>query len=182
MARPRKFRQISPIMPKFNYFYPEGIDKQTVKKIYLTAEEVEALRLRHDQHHKQTQAAAEMGISQTTYSRMLTFAYEKLTQALLHANAIVLQTHPFHQGCPMDMPPHRRHRNRRSRSRLSNQRKLPPQVTKNTPLTQFKGWGCSDCGYIWKDAALVPIRPLLEGNPACPECGKTRTSRLIKKL
>ncbi|MHA1745454.1 MAG: DUF134 domain-containing protein [Promethearchaeota archaeon] len=180
MARPRKFRQISPITPKVNYFYPKGIDEQTTKKIYLAAEEFEALRLRHDLSLKQTDAANEMGISQTTYSRMLTFAYEKLTQALLHGHAIALQTHRFSQGCPMDLPTPRRHRNRNPRFR--NQLRVLHQVTNKTPLTQFKGWGCSDCGYVWKDASRVPIKPLVEGNPRCPECKSNQTYRLIKKL
>ena len=178
LARPRKFRQISPIMPKINYFFPEGSDKQNVKKIYLTEEEFEALRLRHDISLKQTDAADEMGISQTTYSRIITFAYEKLTQALLHGQAIVLQTHRFDQGCPMDKLPRRRHR-----TRVRNQRNVPPQNTKKHPLTHFKGWGCTGCGYIWKDVKVVAIKPFVEGNPACPECGsKTQTYRLIKKL
>ena len=181
MARPRKFRQISPITPKFNYFFPQGIDEHTVTEIFLTVEEFEALRLRHDQHYKQIQAASEMRISQTTYSRILTSGYEKLTQALLHGHAIALQTHRFDQGCPMDNPPHGRHRNREYR--FKNQQGAAPQLPKKTPLTQFKGWGCSKCGYIWKTAEKFPIRPLLDGKPECPECGsKNQTYRLLKKL
>ena len=147
----------------------------------MTEAEFEALRLRHEQHYKQIEAATELGISQTTYSRILTGAYEKLTQALLHGHAIALQSHRFTQECPMDIQPrnHRRKRNNRSRSKQGQF----PTVQKRSPLTQFKGWGCNDCGYIWKDAGKVPIKPFLDGNPECPEChSKTQTYRLIKKL
>jgi predicted DNA-binding protein (UPF0251 family) len=172
MARPRIYRHISSITPKVNYFFPEGIDKQAAKTIYLTAEEIEALRLRHDLSFKQTEAADEMEISQTTYSRILTFAYEKLTQALLHGHAIALQTHRFNQGCPMDLPRRRCHRNHKSWVR--NQRNIPPQLTKSPSLTQFKGWGCSDCGYIWKDVSTVPIKPFVKGNPECSEYSRIK--------
>ena len=175
MARPQKFRQISPNTPKFNYFYPQGVDKQHIDNIYITAEEFEALRLRHSQHYNQTQAAAKMSISQATFSRMITFVYEKLTQALLHGRAISLQSHLFSQRCPMAIPPRRRNRGK-------NKLKFSSNVSDKSPLTKFKGWGCGDCGFIWNDLAQIPTKPQLEGNPACPECASKKTYRLIKKL
>ena len=172
MARPQKYRTISDIRPKSNYFVPEGIPAGKIDKVYLTAEEFESMRLRHDLHLKQVDAAAKMGISQTTYSRILNFAYEKLTKALIEGKAIVLQTHRFEEKlCDIKQGPPR------ARSLTGEKQSVSKPIPHNKqPVLVFKGWGCPDCGFIWNSSDDD------EKNPICPSCSASQTYRLIKKL
>ena len=78
-----KYRKISQNRPKFNYFRPKGMNRQgNFEKIYITSEEFEALRLKHHENLKQNDAAEKMCISQTTFSRILVRAHQKMTKAL----------------------------------------------------------------------------------------------------
>jgi len=54
----------------------------------LTAEEIEAYRLRHIDDLDQTEAAKKMKTSQSTYQRILYSAYKKIADALVNGKAI----------------------------------------------------------------------------------------------
>ena len=56
--------------------------------IELTAEEVEALRLKNAKGLEQTEAAKKMNTSQSTFQRILASAYKKITEALIEGKAI----------------------------------------------------------------------------------------------
>ena len=56
--------------------------------IELTIEEVEALRLRNMKNLEQEEAAKKMNTSQSTYQRILSSAYKKITEALIEGRAI----------------------------------------------------------------------------------------------
>ena len=56
--------------------------------IELTTEEAEALRLRNMQDLEQEEAAKKMNTSQSTYQRILSSAYKKVTEALIEGKAI----------------------------------------------------------------------------------------------
>ena len=56
--------------------------------IELTAEEAEALRLRNIKNLEQEEAAKRMNTSQSTYQRILSSAYKKVTEALIEGKAI----------------------------------------------------------------------------------------------
>lgn len=56
--------------------------------IDLTAEEMEAYRLRHINNLDQTAAAEKMKTSQSTYQRILYSAYQKIADALVNGKAI----------------------------------------------------------------------------------------------
>jgi len=56
--------------------------------IELTTEEAEALRLRNIQDLEQEEAAKKMNTSQSTYQRILSSAYKKITEALIEGKAI----------------------------------------------------------------------------------------------
>jgi predicted DNA-binding protein (UPF0251 family) len=56
--------------------------------IELTAEEAEALRLRNIKNLEQEEAAKRMNTSQSTYQRILSSAYRKVTEALIEGKAI----------------------------------------------------------------------------------------------
>jgi len=56
--------------------------------VELTAEEVEALRLRNTEDLEQEEAAKKMNTSQSTFQRILSSAYKKVTEALIEGKAI----------------------------------------------------------------------------------------------
>ena len=56
--------------------------------IELTTEEAEALRLRNMKDMEQEEAAKKMNTSQSTYQRILSSAYKKITEALIEGKAI----------------------------------------------------------------------------------------------
>jgi predicted DNA-binding protein (UPF0251 family) len=56
--------------------------------VELTAEEIEAYRLRHIDDLNQTEAAKKMKTSQSTYQRILYSAYKKIADALVNGKAI----------------------------------------------------------------------------------------------
>lgn len=56
--------------------------------IELTTEEAEALRLKNIKDLKQIEAARQMNTSQSTFQRILSSAYRKITKALIEGKAI----------------------------------------------------------------------------------------------
>lgn len=84
--RPKKHRHIV-THPKIRFFKPQG-KFQEEQTIYLTDSELESLRLRNIVSLDQEEAASKMGISQSTYQRILTEAYKKITLALTEGRAI----------------------------------------------------------------------------------------------
>jgi predicted DNA-binding protein (UPF0251 family) len=56
--------------------------------IELTTEEAEALRLRNINDLEQEEAAKKMNTSQSTYQRILSSAYKKITEALIEGKGI----------------------------------------------------------------------------------------------
>ena len=56
--------------------------------VELTAEEVEALRLRNIKDLDQVECAKLMKTSQSTFQRILSSAYKKITEAIIEGKAI----------------------------------------------------------------------------------------------
>ena len=56
--------------------------------VELTAEEVEALRLKNKKELSQTECAKKMKTSQSTFQRILASAYKKITEAIISGKAI----------------------------------------------------------------------------------------------
>lgn len=56
--------------------------------VSVSCEEMEALRLKNIKQLDQTQAANKMKTSPSTYQRILSSAYKKITQALVEGKAI----------------------------------------------------------------------------------------------
>ncbi len=56
--------------------------------VELTAEEVEALRLKNIKDLDQEEAAKKMNTSQSTFQRILSSAYKKTSRALIEGKAI----------------------------------------------------------------------------------------------
>jgi len=87
MPRPRLCRRIM-FDPKITYFKPQGVPMRFLEIVELTAEELEAYRLRHINGLEQKEAAKKMRTSQSTYQRILYSAYKKIADALINGKAI----------------------------------------------------------------------------------------------
>ena len=87
MARPKQPRRVY-FEPNATYFKPRGIPLSQLKEICLSVEEFEALRLSECQNIEQKRCAEIMGISQPTFSRILTEARKKVAKGLVDGCAI----------------------------------------------------------------------------------------------
>ena len=89
MTRPRCCYKIK-FCPKIRCFKPEGVPADKIKTVLLTPEEAEALRLKNIKDLDQTKAAEEMHISQSSFQRILSSAYKKVSTALIEGKAITI--------------------------------------------------------------------------------------------
>ena len=87
MPRPRSCRHID-FDPTVTYFKPQGVPMRFLDIVELSLEEVEALRLKNVEGLDQTQCAKKMHTSQSTFQRILTSAYNKISYALIEGKAI----------------------------------------------------------------------------------------------
>jgi predicted DNA-binding protein (UPF0251 family) len=87
MPRPRLCRRIR-FNPNVTYFKPQGLPMRFLDVVELTTEEVEALRLKNIKNLCQIECAKRMKTSQSTFQRILTSAYKKITEALIKGKAI----------------------------------------------------------------------------------------------
>ena len=87
MPRPRLCRIIR-FNPKVTYFKPQGIPLRLLEVVELTVEEAEALRLKNMKDFNQIEGAKKMNTSQSTFQRILSSAYRKITEALIEGKAI----------------------------------------------------------------------------------------------
>ena len=91
MPRPRLKRRIG-FNPDVTYFKPRGIPLKELEEIELSADGLEALRLKDFKALDQTTAAKEMNISQSTFHRILLEARKKVAQSLIEGKAIRIET------------------------------------------------------------------------------------------
>ena len=90
MPRPRKRRMVAN-HPRVVYFKPQGVPVRDLMEVVLPIEGLEALRLADLEGLEQAAAAARMGVSRPTFSRVLTAARRVVSQALVHGQAIRLE-------------------------------------------------------------------------------------------
>ncbi|MBU1111575.1 MAG: DUF134 domain-containing protein [archaeon] len=88
--RPRLMRRVC-FNPDVTYFKPAGVPLKQLEEVVLRADELEALRLKNTLNLDQKEAALKMNISQPTFHRILLFAREKVTDALVHGKAIKIE-------------------------------------------------------------------------------------------
>ena len=74
----------------FSYvcYNPCGFDKHKLEKIELLPEEIEAIRLSDYEGLYQEECAKKMGISRTTFSRILSSAHKKIADGFINKKAI----------------------------------------------------------------------------------------------
>jgi uncharacterized protein len=87
MARPRLCRSVK-FDPNVTYFKPRGVPMSTLDEVQLTIEEVEVLRLKNVKDLDQNECAKKMKTSQSTFQRILSSAYKKISEALIEGKAI----------------------------------------------------------------------------------------------
>ena len=69
-------------------FKPCGVKRSELERVALREDEMEALRLADYEGLYQQECADKMGISRTTFSRLIESARGKIADALLHTKAI----------------------------------------------------------------------------------------------
>ncbi len=87
MPRPRKFRRVQ-AHPEITYFKPQGVPLRNLGEVNIPVEGLEALRLADLEKIDHELAAAEMGISRPTFSRVLSAARNSVADALVNGLAI----------------------------------------------------------------------------------------------
>jgi len=87
MTRPKLCRKVR-FNPDATYFKPQGIPMRRLEVVELTIEEAEALRLKNIKDLDQIECAKQMKTSQSTFQRILSSAYKKVSQALIQGKAI----------------------------------------------------------------------------------------------
>lgn len=85
MGRPRCDYNVN-CCPAYSSFRPEGVT--CTQYVEVTPEEIESLRLKNIQNLDQTEAAKKMGVSQSTFQRVLTSAYKKVSEALIEGKEL----------------------------------------------------------------------------------------------
>ena len=71
-------------------FKPCGVRGVSLEQMILDEAEMEAIRLSDFEALYQQECAQKMGISRTTFSRLIQSAHKKIADALLHGKAIVM--------------------------------------------------------------------------------------------
>jgi len=90
MPRPRKRRILS--RPRREaIFKPAGVALLDLRQVCLLAEELEALRLADLEGLTQTEAAGRMGVSRSTFQRIVQHARRQVALALAEAHALYIE-------------------------------------------------------------------------------------------
>lgn len=73
-------------------FKPCGVQRRYLERVALDEDEMEAIRLSDFEGLYQQECADRMGISRTTFSRIIERAHKKVADALLHQKALEIMT------------------------------------------------------------------------------------------
>jgi predicted DNA-binding protein (UPF0251 family) len=98
MPRPRKQRHLLRD-PQQAIFKPVGIPLESLERIILLYEELEALRLADLEKQHQAEAAQQMGISRSTFQRLVVAARRKIALALVNGLALQIEGDSPDAGC-----------------------------------------------------------------------------------
>jgi predicted DNA-binding protein (UPF0251 family) len=93
MPRPRKIRLVQPDTAE-RYYKPRGIPLRDLAETVLSLDGLEALRLADAEGLEQADAAAAMGISRSTFSRLLAEARTAVAAALTTGQALRIEGGP----------------------------------------------------------------------------------------
>lgn len=82
-------------LPGVNYFRPKSVPTSAMEEVVLSVEELEAMRLAHQEGLYQQEAAVRMGVSRPTFGRVLDLAHRKVTKALVEGCALRIEGGTF---------------------------------------------------------------------------------------
>ena len=91
MSRPKKTRCIG-CSPNTSYFKPKGIPIFQLEEVFLSLDELEAIRLADFEGLYHEKAAELMGISRPTFGRILDSARRKVADAIINGKALQINT------------------------------------------------------------------------------------------
>jgi len=94
VPRPRKRRTLAR-QPRSAIYKPAGVPLEGLSSVRLLHEELEALRLAELEALNQEQAAGQMGVSRSTFQRILTSARRQVALALVEGRALVIEGGTF---------------------------------------------------------------------------------------
>lgn len=89
MTRPLCNKKIG-FCPSWKGFKPFGGKPSTKDAVRITPAETESLRLKNIEELDQTTAAEAMGVSQSTFQRLLSSAYKKVSVALIEGRELTV--------------------------------------------------------------------------------------------
>lgn len=84
--------------PPATVFKPAGVGGRALLWTQLTLDEFEAIRLVDEQGADQETAAAQMGVSRPTVTRILASARAKIARVLVHGHALLIEGGPVVRG------------------------------------------------------------------------------------
>ena len=113
MPRPRK-RRILYRAPQAAIYKPAGVPLDGLRRVALLQEELEALRLADLDGLTQQDAAVRMGVSRSTFQRIVARARRQAALALVEGHALQVEGGTFQVRSPRPRGPRRR--GQRSRS------------------------------------------------------------------
>ncbi|MEA2098855.1 MAG: DUF134 domain-containing protein [Campylobacterota bacterium] len=90
-GRKRKCRNIDSDYSKV-CFKPCGVERKLLEKVIIYEDEMEAIRLADLESLYQQESANKMGISRTTFSRLVESARKKIADALVNKKALSAQS------------------------------------------------------------------------------------------
>lgn len=97
MPRPRICRFVE-TPPRADYYKPRGVPLASLRELVLPVEGLEALRLAEVEGLDQETAAAQMGVSRPTFTRVLAEARRVVAQALVNGWALRIAGGDYHLG------------------------------------------------------------------------------------
>jgi predicted DNA-binding protein (UPF0251 family) len=100
VPRPRKRRRISR-QPRPAVYKPAGIALDELRLVRLLQEELESLRLADLESLSQADAANRMGVSRSTFQRILNHAHRQVAMALSEGCALQIEGGSFEVAPPV---------------------------------------------------------------------------------
>jgi predicted DNA-binding protein (UPF0251 family) len=94
MSRPPKCRWVGQLTQGI-VFKPRGVPLRNLELVVLQLDELEALRQAHLEGKSQEEGAEILGISRSTFGRILENAHQKITTALVHHQALQIEGGPI---------------------------------------------------------------------------------------
>ncbi len=95
MSRPQ-YNRIVHEPPLYSEFKPVGVRGHSLQKIVLTLDEFEAFRLADQLGYSHAMAADEMGISRSTFSRLIEKARKKIADFLIYGRMLTIEGGAVH--------------------------------------------------------------------------------------